>query len=101
MGIIFGATLLFLAGNYFTPEQFFSEKKIKSLPKIKEKINQHGFWIVLGWSFFPFVPTDLICYVVGATKMNYWKFIIALFLGELLLVAIYIWTGKGIIDLIF
>lgn len=101
LGILIGAILLYLAGNYFTPEQFFSEKKIKSLPKIKDKINTHGFGIVLGWSFFPLVPTDLICFVSGATRMNFFKFITAMFLGELVLVTIYLWTGKGIIDLIF
>jgi uncharacterized membrane protein YdjX (TVP38/TMEM64 family) len=100
-GIIIGAILLYFAGSYFTPEQFFNEKRAKSLPKIKEKINKHGFGIVLCWSFFPLVPTDLICFVSGATKMKFTKFIVAMFIGELLLVSIYLWTGKGIMELFY
>lgn len=101
IGIILGGILLYFAGNYFTPEKFFSAKKMKSLPKVKEKINKYGFGIVLGWSFFPLVPTDLICFVSGATKMSFHKFIVALFIGEILLVSLYLWTGKEIMHLFY
>ncbi len=100
-GIIAGASLLYLGGKFFTPEHFFSEKKMKSLPKIKSKINEYGFGIVLIWSFFPFVPTDLICYVAGATRMQFIKFITAVFLGEIILVSIYLYTGESIMNLLF
>jgi len=101
LGILIGATLLYYAGIFLTPEKFFSEKKMKSLPKIKDKINDYGFPIVLGWSFFPIVPTDLICFVAGATRMHFIKFITALCLGELILVSLYLWTGKGLLDYFF
>lgn len=101
IGIIVGALLIYGAGKVFTPDHFFQKKAAKRIPAIKEKINQHGFWIVLGWSFFPFVPTDLICFVAGATRMKLFKFLTALFLGELVLVSIYLFTGKSIMDWIF
>ena len=100
-GILIGASLLYFGGKFFTPEHFFSEKKMKSLPKIKTKINEYGFGIVLLWSFFPLVPTDLICYVAGATRMQFIKFISAVFLGEIVLESIYHYTGESIINLIF
>lgn len=101
IGILVGSSLMYLAGKFFTSEEFFSAKHQEKLPKIKTKINENGFLIVLLWSFFPLVPTDLICYVSGATHMKYLKFILALFIGELALVTIYLKTGKGLIELLF
>lgn len=101
LGIMGGASLLYFAARFFTPEDFFSEKRLKSLPKIKEKINKHGFTIVLLWSFFPLVPTDLICFVAGATNMKYLKFATAVFIGEVVLVSVYLYTGKELMDFVF
>lgn len=96
LGILFGSSLIYLAGKLFTAEDFFSAKHQKKLSKIKEKINEYGFWIVLGWSFFPLVPTDLVCYISGATHMKYFKFIVAVFLGEVILVSTYLYTGESL-----
>jgi len=68
----------------------------KKADKIIEKLNKHGFWIVMGWSFFPFVPTDLICYIAGSIKMNFTKYITAIFIGEAILVGAYIYLGDSI-----
>lgn len=101
LGILFGATMIYFAGKLFTEDDFFSKKNLEKLPKIKEKINEYGFWIVLGWSFFPLVPTDLVCYISGATKMNYLKFILAVFIGELILVSTYLYTGESLFKMLF
>lgn len=101
IGILFGSTLIYLAGKLFTEEDFFSAKHQKKLPKIKEKINEYGFWIVLVWSFFPLVPTDLVCYISGATHMKYFKFITAVLIGEVILVSTYLLTGESLYAWLF
>jgi len=101
IGILIGASLVYKAASLLTPEQLLSGKNLTRLEGVHNKMEKYGFSIVLLWSFFPAVPTDLICYVAGTIKMSFWKFIFAVFLGELILVSIYIWTGKGIIDLVF
>lgn len=98
IGILLGSYALYLAGRTFTPDDFFSTRKRKSLPWVKEKLNAHGFYIVLVWSFFPLVPTDLMCFVAGTTKMDRFKFLSAMFIGELILVYVYIFTGKALFD---
>lgn len=101
LGVLIGSALIYGAGKIFTAEDFFSEKHQQKLPIVKEKINQYGFWIVLGWSFFPLVPTDLVCYISGATNMKFLKFITAVFIGELILVTAYLYTGESLFKLIF
>ena len=101
IGILIGATLVYKAAAILTPEQLFKGKNLTRMEGVRRKMDKYGFSIVLLWSFFPAVPTDLICYVAGTIKMAFWKFIFAVFLGEIILVSIYIWTGKSIIELLF
>ena len=60
---------------------------------LEEQMRQKGFWIVVAWSAFPFVPTDIICYVAGTLRMNVWVFLCGVALGELPLVTFYVLLG--------
>ena len=64
LGIVITATYLYFASRFLEFDKLFGEKHSKKADRIIEKLNQHGFWIVLGWAFFPLVPTDLICYIL-------------------------------------
>jgi len=98
IGILIGASLVYKAASVLTPDQLLSGKNLTRLEGVHNKMEKYGFSIVLLWSFFPAVPTDLICYVAGTIKMSFWKFILAVFLGELILVSLYIWTGKSLLE---
>jgi uncharacterized membrane protein YdjX (TVP38/TMEM64 family) len=99
-GILLGAYLLYTAAKYLTPEKLFTEKNQNKFELIQLKMRKHGFGIVLIWSFIPIVPTDLICYVAGVVQMNKLKFYSAVLIGEIILVSLYVYTGKGIFDLV-
>ncbi len=99
LGIVITATYLYFASKFLEFDKLFGEKHSKKADKIIEKLNKHGFWIVLGWSFFPLVPTDLICYIAGSIKMNFWKYIAAIFIGEAILVGCYVYLGESIIGI--
>ena len=53
--------------------------------------------IIIGWSFFPLAPTDLICYVCGVLRVRFWKFLLGVTLGEGAISAIYIYGGDQIL----
>ncbi|MBM77205.1 MAG: hypothetical protein CL846_01865 [Crocinitomicaceae bacterium] len=101
LGIILGACWIYFSAGILKIEEVFSKKVQNKIQKTEISMNKYGLWIVLFWSFFPAVPTDLISYIAGYSKMNFLKFISALFIGELILVSIYIWTGMGLLELIF
>ena len=101
LGILIGASIVYKLAQTTAPDQLFGEKQVKRMAKIERQMKNRGALIVFFWSFFPIVPTDLICYVAGVTRMNFWKFILAIFAGETILVAIYIWTGRSLIGLLF
>ena len=99
IGIVITATYLYFASQFLEFDKLFGDQHFKKSEKIIEKLNQHGFWIVLGWAFFPLVPTDLICYIAGSIKMNFIKYITAIFIGEAILVGLYVYLGENLSSL--
>ena len=60
--------------------------------------------IVIAWSFFPIAPTDLVCYVCGALKVDLKKCLLGVTIGEGAICAIYIFLGgqrAGLVALTF
>jgi uncharacterized membrane protein YdjX (TVP38/TMEM64 family) len=49
--------------------------------------------IVITWSFFPFAPTDLVCYVCGTLKIDVRKCLFGVTLGEGAICAVYVAVG--------
>jgi uncharacterized membrane protein YdjX (TVP38/TMEM64 family) len=56
--------------------------------------------IMIGWSFFPLLPTDVICYVCGALEIDYKKFLIGVAIGEGTICGMYIYLGGRVLSLV-
>lgn len=99
IGIIIGSTVVY----YFSDLLRFSRRLEKKYPQQIEKWHQRlnspkATLIVIGWSFFPLVPTDIICYVAGIVKMPFRYLITGVIIGELVLVYLYIFFGGGLLE---
>lgn len=100
-GILFSSTLIYYFSEFIGINKYFERKHPAKLFEIREKLNQPGGLVfVVLWAFFPLVPTDAVCYVAGSVKMNIYKFLAAVFAGEIILVSFYIWAGKSIFEML-
>ena len=96
-GIVVGAFLVYSFPSFGSYDEFLEEKYPDKIAVLKEKMHgKYAFAIVMGWSFFPLVPTDAVCYVAGMTRMSLKKMLSALVIGEFPLVAAYIFLGAEI-----
>ena len=96
-GIVLGAFLVYSFPSFGNYDEFLEEKYPAKIAALKEKMQgKYAFAIVAGWSFFPLVPTDVICYVAGIAKMSFKKMVMALLIGEIPLVTTYIFLGVEI-----
>ncbi|MBE46321.1 MAG: hypothetical protein CMQ32_00625 [Gammaproteobacteria bacterium] len=96
-GIVLGAFLVYSFPSFGNYDEFLDEKYPAKISALKEKMQgKYAFAIVAGWSFFPLVPTDVICYVAGIAKMSFKKMVMALLIGEIPLVTTYIFLGVEI-----
>ncbi len=95
IGIIFSAVVVYYFSNFMGFDQFFQRRFPKQIQTVQKRLNhRYGFFYVSAWTFFPLVPTDIVCYVAGTIKMNVFRFLAALFIGEAILVSLYVY-GSG------
>jgi uncharacterized membrane protein YdjX (TVP38/TMEM64 family) len=74
-------------------DEVFERKYPTQIRRLKRLLRRHQLPIIIGWSFFLLLPTDLICYVCGSLRINYKKFLIGVLIGEGTVYAIYIFLG--------
>lgn len=101
LGVLAGSASIYYFTEFLGLDKVLEKKFAHKMEKTKAGMDKYGFWIVVLWSFFPLVPTDLIAYVAGITRMKAWKFFLGVFLGELPIVAVYVFTGQALGDKIF
>jgi uncharacterized membrane protein YdjX (TVP38/TMEM64 family) len=90
-GIVLSATVIYLLPGMGGYDALLERKYPDKIARLKvHLVKPHAFWVVAGWSFFPFVPTDVICYVAGLVRMSYRRMILAMILGEAPLVLGYL-----------
>ena len=101
-GIILSSTMIYYFSDLLGFTDYFNGKKPQTVERIKQRLDHPlGSVFVALWAFFPFVPTDLVCYVAGITRMNFAKFIVSIAIGEAILCSVYIFGGKSLMDGLF
>ena len=98
LGIVFSGALIYFFSDVMGFDEFFAPY-LKN-QKIEKWIKKYGFITIALWSFAPIVMTDLICYVAGIVRYSFVRFILALTLGESLMVGVLIYGGKEIFTLL-
>ena len=88
--------LIYYFFDFLDLAEVFDRRHPTQIRWLEEHLRQRGFWIVVGWSAFPFVPTDAICYVAGMLKMPVAKFLVGVAIGEIPIVAFYVAGGTWV-----
>ena len=101
VGIVVSATAIYFLPGVGGYDDLLERKYPEKIARLKMLLaTPYAFWVVLGWSFFPFVPTDVICYAAGLLGMSYRRMIVALLLGEVPLVVGYLFLTQIALDLL-
>jgi uncharacterized membrane protein YdjX (TVP38/TMEM64 family) len=98
-GILISSCLIYYFSDALGFAEFFQRKKPAAVHRIRQRLEQpSGLAFVALWSFFPFAPTDAVCYVAGTIRMAFVKFIVAVCLGELVICTMYVYGGGLLIN---
>lgn len=93
LGVMLSATALYYLSDMLGFSHYLEKKYPKQVAQWKARLSsRRATYFVIAWSFFPFVPTDLICYVAGIAKMPYKYLFIGVFVGELVLDVFYVYS---------
>src|SRR5262249_5652013 len=97
-GILVSSSLIYFGSEVLGFSEYFELKKPGAVDRIRHRLEQPFGIVFVGlWAFFPLVPTDAVCYVAGTIRMHFVKFISAVFVGELILCSIYVFSGGAFV----
>jgi uncharacterized membrane protein YdjX (TVP38/TMEM64 family) len=92
-GILVSSASIYWFSEALRLDELFERKHPERVAQMKAVLQRNELAIIIGWAFFPLTPTDLICYVCGALKVDFKKFLFAILIGEGSICAIYIFLG--------
>ena len=65
-GVVVGPLLVYSFPFFGGYDRLLVDKCPQKIAILKAKmLHQNAFWFVAGWAFFPFIPTDIVRYVMG------------------------------------
>lgn len=99
-GILISSTSIYYFSESLHLDDVFERKHKVKVEKLKNILQGNSMLIVFTWSLFPLVPTDIICYVCGILRIDFPKFIVAVFLGEGAICGFYIFLGSYVMQLL-
>ncbi|MBS0010344.1 MAG: TVP38/TMEM64 family protein [Bacteroidales bacterium] len=92
IGIITSTTIVYHFTRYLGLDKWIEQKFPEKIEKTKQALSMKELPIIIGWSIFPVVPTDLIIYVASSLRISYYKCVIGVLIGEGSLNAIYLFS---------
>lgn len=93
VGILISSASIYFFSKGLHLEELVAHKHAHRVNALKSALEKYQLPVIIGWSFFPFAPTDLICYVCGALRVDFRKCLLGVAIGEGLICAIYIFLG--------
>lgn len=93
VGIIVSSAAVYYFAEAMQFDTFFERRYGPQVARLRALITRRELPIVVAWSFFPIAPTDLVCYICGALKVDVKKCLIGVTVGEGTICAIYIFLG--------
>jgi uncharacterized membrane protein YdjX (TVP38/TMEM64 family) len=92
-GIVVSSAAVYYFAETMRLDRFFETRFAPQVARLRALMARRELPIVIVWSFFPLAPTDLVCYVCGALKVDLKKCLLGVAVGEGTICAIYIALG--------
>ena len=93
IGILVSSASIYFFAEWLRLDEWIDRKHPNRLNQLHSALAKFELPVIIGWSFFPFAPTDLICYVCGVLRVDFRKFLLGVGIGEGMICAFYIYLG--------
>jgi len=95
-GILISSALIYWFSEALHIEELVnSATKRARLERLHSVLERNELPIIVAWTFFPFAPTDVMCYACGLLRVNFYKFLLGVLIGEGAICALYIFLGDS------
>jgi uncharacterized membrane protein YdjX (TVP38/TMEM64 family) len=98
LGIAISSASIYFFAESLHLAEYFEARHPEKVARVRGALARHPTTIVAAWSFLPVAPTDLICYVCGAMRIPFGRFMLGVLAGEGAICATYIFAGQAVLD---
>ena len=98
VGIVVSSAAVYYFAERLQLGQYFERRYAPQVARLRALLARHELPIIVAWSFFPIAPTDVVCYVCGALRLDLKKCLLGVALGEGAICAIYVFLGAQAIN---
>ena len=96
-GILVSSASIYYFAEALHLDELLQQKHAHQLDRARALLDRYGLPIIIGWAFFPLLPTDLICYLAGGLRIRFLTCIVGVAIGEGAICATYIFLGDWIL----
>jgi uncharacterized membrane protein YdjX (TVP38/TMEM64 family) len=96
-GIGVSSTSIYFFAGALHLDQVLRQRNARTLDRLAAALGRRQLPVIIGWSFFPLAPTDLICYLCGVLRISLAKCLLGVLIGEGTICAIYIAAGDAVL----
>lgn len=97
VGILTSSALVYTLVRGFGFDYMLREKYEARTRQLSGLMRKHGVPVIIGWSFFPVVPTDVIIYTAATLRMSLMRCLMAVGIGEGVLITFYVAGGATLL----
>jgi uncharacterized membrane protein YdjX (TVP38/TMEM64 family) len=96
-GILVSSASVYYFSEALHVDEVLRQKHGPRIDGVKRLLERYGFPIIVGWAFFPLLPTDLICYVSGVVRVRITTVLSGVAIGEGAICGTYIFLGDSLL----
>jgi uncharacterized membrane protein YdjX (TVP38/TMEM64 family) len=96
-GIVISAASIYYFSEAMALDEFIERNHKEGVAKFKNALQRYELPIIIGWSFLPLLPTDVICYICGTLKVDFKRFLLGILIGEGSICTLYIFLGDSVL----
>ncbi len=93
LGILVSSASIYWFSEALHLEELVARRHQRKVDGLKAALEKYELPVIIGWSFFPLAPTDVIVYVCGVLRVNFGKCLLGVGIGEGAICAIYVFLG--------
>jgi uncharacterized membrane protein YdjX (TVP38/TMEM64 family) len=99
-GILISSASIYFFSEWLRLDEVIARQHAHRLHSLQAALSKYELPVIIGWSFFPLAPTDLICYLCGVLRVDFRKFLLGIAIGEGSICASYIFLGDYLLHLL-
>jgi uncharacterized membrane protein YdjX (TVP38/TMEM64 family) len=94
LSVLTSAIIIYYFSEYIGSATYFEKNYSKYINQMKKALKHREFIIIMLWSFLPFTPTNAVVYVSSTLRINIFKCLFGVLIGEAVVNAFYIFVIK-------